>query len=283
MPFFLLLLVVEALLLRVSEIPSIAGHHRFADTWSSLASGSAQRMYILMVFKIGLKTFSVTAAYRHIHQHYAIYHVPLTTHLSWVLTLLFIDFSYYWSHRMGHQLAFLWAGHSVHHSSEHYNLSTALRQSIWQHLYETLSFIPAALFFPPSLYITCVAWNTIYQFWVHTCCIRRLGLLELILMTPSHHRIHHDRRVHKNYGGVLIIWDRMFGTFLDEEKQIQALEKGKEIKMKMDVPGHFGSDGNDSIGKCGKILLDRREGKRERAYKYIYIYIYIHAYIRVCV
>merc|ERR1719409_1074661 len=84
--------------------------------------------------------------------------------------------------------------------------------------------LPLALVFPPRLFLAFSQFNTLYQFWVHTCCIRRLGILEYVLMTPSHHRVHHDRRVHKNFGGVLIVWDRLFGSFQDEYETLAPLK-----------------------------------------------------------
>eukprot|EP00041_Stephanoeca_diplocostata_P029069 m.848570 g.848570 ORF g.848570 m.848570 type:complete len:171 (-) comp23488_c0_seq10:146-658(-) len=137
----------------------------------------------------------------------------------WELALLFVgvDFSYYWYHRCAHTNALLWLGHSVHHDSEIYNLSTALGQGVIQAATSWMFDLWLALFFPPRAFLTCRAVNTLYQFWLHTCVIRRLGFLEHIFSTPSHHRVHHDRRVHKNFGGIFIVWDKLFGSFLDED------------------------------------------------------------------
>jgi len=149
---------------------------------------------------------------------------PVEQPWVWVFGFVFTDFCYYWFHRLAHQVQIIWAGHSVHHSSEYYNLSTALRQSWWATLIGSVFYFPMALFLHPALYSGLDQANVAYQFWVHTCLIRRLGVLEWFFMTPSHHRVHHDRRVHKNFGGFLIVWDRLFGTFLDETEGLKHLD-----------------------------------------------------------
>lgn len=113
----------------------------------------------------------------------------------------------------------MWAAHQVHHSSEEYNLTTALRQSVVQNYTSAIFYMPLALVVPPSIFFVHSQFNMLYQFWIHTEIVRSLGPLEYILNTPSHHRVHHGRNpycIDKNYGGTLIIWDRMFGTFQAE-------------------------------------------------------------------
>jgi sterol desaturase/sphingolipid hydroxylase (fatty acid hydroxylase superfamily) len=142
------------------------------------------------------------------------------------------DFIYYWNHRIQHESRFLWAIHVVHHSSERYNLSTALRQP-WA---DSLGiFVPYGLLslagIRPETIETARQLNLIYQFWIHTDAIRRLGPLEEVLNTPSHHRAHHGsnrRYLDRNHGSILILWDRLFGTFqreLDEDPVIYGLTK----------------------------------------------------------
>ena len=118
--------------------------------------------------------------------------------------------------------ALLWAAHVNHHSSQHYNLSTALRQPLLTPFTGPVFWAPLALLgFPPWMILTAQAWSLLYQFWLHTEAIDRLGPLEWILNTPSHHRVHHGKNVpylDKNHGGILIIWDRLFGTFAREER-----------------------------------------------------------------
>lgn len=142
---------------------------------------------------------------------------------TWVFGFFMIDMLYYWYHRHAHELNILWACHVVHHSSEEYNLSVALRQSSFQGFLSIPYYIPAAILgIDPVIYVASYALNLIYQFWVHTRFIPKLGPLELVLSTPSHHRVHHARQMKyldKNYGGVLIIWDKLFGTFKEEEEE----------------------------------------------------------------
>ena len=140
------------------------------------------------------------------------------------------DFFYYWGHRYVHEWNIGWAAHQVHHSSEDYNLSSALRQSIMQTFFTTWFFLPAAtLGIHPSLMYTHYMLNLTFQFWIHTEVISTIGPLEYILNTPSHHRVHHGRNPHcidKNYAGWLIIWDRMFGTFVSEFENDEKIQYG---------------------------------------------------------
>ena len=139
---------------------------------------------------------------------------------SWTVVFLLDDFAYYWMHRTSHVVNLLWAGHVVHHSSEEFNLTVALRQSSLHGLMSWLFYMPLAfLGVPVTMWLICHALNLVYQFWVHTREVDRLGPLELVLNTPSHHRVHHGVNPEyqdRNFAGVLIIWDRMFGTFEPE-------------------------------------------------------------------
>jgi len=148
-----------------------------------------------------------------------------TTVASFLLLLVLHDFFYYWSHRAHHRIRILWAIHVTHHSSPRYNLSTALRQNITYPLVATWIFwLPLVLIgFDPITVIFVVAVNLFYQFFVHTQMVKKLGALEWILNTPSHHRVHHGRNpqyIDRNYGGIFIIWDRLFGTFTPEREAV---------------------------------------------------------------
>jgi len=141
-----------------------------------------------------------------------------------------VDLAYYWFHRIAHEWNAPWAGHVVHHSSEEYNLTVALRQGALQSAFSWVFYLPLALLgFPPLWFLAMSAFDTLYQFWIHTRVIGRLGPLERVLNTPSHHRVHHARNpqyLDKNYAGALIIWDRMFGTFEPEvEEPVYGLTK----------------------------------------------------------
>ncbi|HEY2254922.1 MAG TPA: sterol desaturase family protein, partial [Variovorax sp.] len=139
---------------------------------------------------------------------------------GWLLALVFYDLCYYWLHRMGHESAVLWAAHVVHHQSQHYNLSTALRQTSSGALFGWIFYLPMALAGVPPLVFGVVALvDLLYQFWVHTEQIGRLGWFDRWFCAPSNHRVHHavnDAYVDRNYGGVLIVWDRLFGSYQEE-------------------------------------------------------------------
>jgi sterol desaturase/sphingolipid hydroxylase (fatty acid hydroxylase superfamily) len=141
----------------------------------------------------------------------------------WVACFMAKDFAYYWAHRMSHEINVGWATHIAHHQSEEYNLSVALRQGVFQGFFFNFFYIPLALIgFPPLVYGLCSIINTLYQFWIHTRTIGKLGPLEWVLNTPSHHRVHHGRDeqyIDRNHAGVFIIWDRMFGTFEEEKEE----------------------------------------------------------------
>lgn len=149
---------------------------------------------------------------------------------SWLFLLVAEDFFYYWFHRSHHEVRLLWAAHVNHHSSEHYNLSTALRQALLTPLTGPIFWAPLALLgYPPWMILTAQAWSLLYQFWLHTEAIDRIGPLEWILNTPSHHRVHHGKNVRyldRNHGGIFIVWDRLFGTFeVEAEPVIYGLTK----------------------------------------------------------
>lgn len=140
---------------------------------------------------------------------------------AWILVFLLVDFGQYWMHRASHRVSILWACHLVHHSSEELNYTVALRNSSLHGLFLWVVPLPLAVAGVPwQAFAVCYGLNVAYQFWLHTRVIGRLGWLEWVLNTPSHHRVHHGldaEYVDRNYGGVLIVWDRMFGTFAEED------------------------------------------------------------------
>ena len=147
---------------------------------------------------------------------------PLEPWWLWLLALVFYDFCYYWAHRMYHEVNVLWASHVVHHSSEYYNLSTALRQTSSGWLFGWIFYLPMAVAgVPPIMFVTVGLIDLLYQYWVHTELVGRLGWFDRVFVSPSNHRVHHgqnDYCIDKNYGGILIVWDRLFGTFVDERE-----------------------------------------------------------------
>ncbi len=218
-PFFVLLLFVEWLSFR--ELGDEGGEligYDLVDTRTSLTMGLGN-VAINVVWK-----FVVVLAYTALYEL-----TPLRLSPSdwWVWVLLFFadDFAYYWFHRVSHESRVFWASHVVHHSSEHYNLSTALRQT-WVPMTYFPFWLPLALMgFSPWMILLAQSWSLIYQFWIHTERVRRLPrFLEAVFNTPSHHRVHHgsnQQYLDKNYGGILIIWDRMFGTYEPEGERVK--------------------------------------------------------------
>jgi sterol desaturase/sphingolipid hydroxylase (fatty acid hydroxylase superfamily) len=185
------------------------------DTLSSLALGVGS-----LVVNAGWKIASA-GLYAGVHAH----RVTDAGDGPWVFAgaMLAVDFAYYWFHRLHHEVRVLWASHVPHHSSQRYNLSTALRQP-WTPMTGLPFYLPLALVFSPTQVATAYALNLLYQFWIHTELIGRLGPLEWVLNTPSHHRVHHGANVQyldRNYAGILIVWDRWFGTFEPEAEPVR--------------------------------------------------------------
>jgi sterol desaturase/sphingolipid hydroxylase (fatty acid hydroxylase superfamily) len=155
---------------------------------------------------------------------YMPYHLPQTAPV-FILTFFVIDFLYYWYHRISHHVKFFWAFHLVHHSSPWMNLTTSYRLNWFSALVSPLFFIPAVLAgLPPTFIGGSFALNLLYQFFMHTEAVRRVPLLEGIINTPSAHRVHHGRNdvyIDRNFGGVVMIWDRLFGTYQAETEPVQ--------------------------------------------------------------
>ena len=188
--------------------------YHFADSIANLGNGIGEQ--VIQAFCIPITVGVYVAVYAH-----ARLQTLTPSLLTWTVLFFAVDFLYYAYHRASHRVNFLWAGHVVHHSSEEYNFSVALRQSWFgQQLTEWVFFLPLALAgFPPPMFLLIITLNTLYQFFIHTRLVGRLGPLEHFMNTPSHHRVHHGinpQYIDKNYAGVFIIWDRLFGTFEPE-------------------------------------------------------------------
>ncbi|NVM87357.1 sterol desaturase/sphingolipid hydroxylase (fatty acid hydroxylase superfamily)/uncharacterized membrane protein YhhN [Variovorax sp. SG517] len=196
--------------------------YRLADAINSVGLGMLSQISAVLtgLLRIGIYT-AVYSAISLFPQEAA--REFWTTWYGWLLALVFYDFCYYWLHRMGHESAVLWAAHVVHHQSQHYNLSTALRQTSSGALLGWIFYLPMAVAGVPPLVFGVVALvDLLYQFWVHTEQVGRLGWFDRWFCSPSNHRVHHavnDRYLDRNYGGVLIVWDRLFGTFREEEER----------------------------------------------------------------
>jgi alkylglycerol monooxygenase len=213
-PFFLLLMGVEALWAYVK------GKHfyRLNDTVSNLMIGIGNQAFNL-IWKAG-----ILGVYTWIFHHLTFFQQPQTW-WSFLLCLVVFDFLFYWAHRWGHEVNLFWGAHMVHHSSEEYNLSVALRQSWFHNVLAFFVFLPLPfLGFDPLIFGIAAGVDTLYQFWIHTKAIHKLPRwIEWVMNTPSHHRVHHGRNpkyIDKNYAGVFIVWDRLFKTFQAEEEEV---------------------------------------------------------------
>lgn len=216
-PFFLLALLIELVVDRLRG----TGYFRSNDAINSLSAGTLSTTigYFTRFFQVFI--------WGYVLQHFAFIRMELAWFdfsfrglALWAAALIGWDFCYYWSHRLGHEVSILWAAHAVHHQSEDYNLSTALRQTSTSFVFNWIFFLPLFLLgFPVEVLATVNALDLIYQFWVHTQHIGKLGWLDRIVVTPSNHRVHHaqnQRYIDRNYGGIFILWDRIFGSFQEE-------------------------------------------------------------------
>ncbi|MDP6096517.1 MAG: sterol desaturase family protein [Gammaproteobacteria bacterium] len=208
-PFFFLLIFLE---LGYGHIRK-RNTYRLNDTINSLSLGSLSRLQSLVILG-----FSGTL-YELITARFQLTQLPDDSVWTWGLCFVLYDLAYYWKHRLGHELALFWGSHIAHHQSEDFNLGTALRQTSVD-FYSFLFYLPFfVLGFPAEILFTVISLNLIYQFWVHTEHVPKLGPVEWLFVTPSNHRVHHGRNttyVDKNYGGVFIIWDRLFASFQEE-------------------------------------------------------------------
>lgn len=210
---FIFLLSVEFI------VSSCIGHkaYFFKDTVMSISLGLIQQLCFMWVKSLAIVPYFI------VYKNFRLFDIPVKGLSTFFLAMLGCDFGYYWYHRYAHVWHVLWTGHSVHHSGQHYNLATALRQGLWQPMNSWAIYLPLAVVgVPPGVFACHNQLNTLYQFWIHTELIGHLGVwFEMIFNTPSHHRMHHRPPGNCNYAGVLIIWDRMFGTFVEENRQIR--------------------------------------------------------------
>ena len=219
-PVFLLLIALEFVVGLVRERRGTGRNtYRLNDAVNSISLGMLSQISAVLtkLLRIGI--------YTAIFEQVALFPDTTfwTTWYGWLLALVFYDFCYYWLHRMGHESAVLWAAHVVHHQSQDYNLSTALRQTSSGALLGWIFYVPMAVAGVPPLVFAVVALvDLLYQFWVHTEQVGKLGWFDRWFCSPSNHRVHHavnDRYLDRNYGGILILWDRLFGTFKEEDER----------------------------------------------------------------
>jgi sterol desaturase/sphingolipid hydroxylase (fatty acid hydroxylase superfamily) len=209
-PFFILAIILEWLY-------GMARHRntfRLSDSVSSLFLGVLSQARRFVTLGVGGYVYYL------ITQYFSLPLMDASHWFTWVLATVLYDLCYYWLHRMGHERTILWAAHVAHHQSEDYNLTTALRQTSTGFLLGWIFYIPMYLLgIPAEVVVTVGAINLICQFWVHTEHVPKLGWYEWIFVTPSNHRVHHaqnDIYLDRNYGGIFILWDRLFGTFQEE-------------------------------------------------------------------
>jgi sterol desaturase/sphingolipid hydroxylase (fatty acid hydroxylase superfamily) len=212
-PVFILAVVGEALWAR--HHPEVRGYE-LRDSAASMTMGLLNVVISALIKLAPVPLFAWLYEHRVVDIGHAWW--------SWIVLLFAEDCCYYWFHRVHHEVRLLWACHVNHHSSRYFNLSTALRQPLLTPISGPLFWAPLPLVgFEPWMVLTAQAWSLLYQFWIHTEAIDRLGPLEWFLNTPSHHRVHHGKNVpylDKNHGGIFIIWDRLFGTFAPESEPV---------------------------------------------------------------
>ena len=211
-PFFLLAILIEL----AYGIIKKNNTYRLNDAICSLFMGSLRSANGLIIIGLGGYVFYL------IETQNALWRMDTTSPFVWIFAFVIYDFFYYWFHRISHERQIFWASHVAHHQSEDYNLSTALRQTGTGAFITWVFYIPVFLIGVPSyVFVSVASINLIYQFWVHSEHIPKLGWYEKYFVTASNHRVHHaqnDNYIDKNYGGVFIIWDRMFGTYKEEDE-----------------------------------------------------------------
>ena len=214
LPLFIGAIVLEAWWSRRNGL----AWYRTADTAASLSMG-----VFALIVEIVPRLLALLVMIR-LHELSPLRDVVQRQWWAWLLLFFLDDFSYYWFHRANHEVRILWAGHVNHHSSRYLNYATALRQGVGERLHKFLFWLWLPLLgFDPAMIITMISISLFYQFWIHTRAVDRLHpWIEAVFNTPSHHRVHHASNVRYldcNHGGVLIIWDRLFGTFSPEQQE----------------------------------------------------------------
>ena len=224
-PFFVFAMLLEFFVASAKNLKSYTAK----DAFSSIAMGLGN-VFIGFVSKL-----FVFAALYYVYENLRIFTIPITW---WSFIILFFldDFSYYWFHRTSHENRFFWASHVVHHSSKHYNLSTALRQTWTGSFYSFIFWLWLPLIgFHPGIIIFQMSISLLYQFWIHTELIQKTPKwIEFFFNTPSHHRVHHGSNpiyLDRNHAGILIIWDKLFGTFQPELKS-EKVKYGLVVNIK---------------------------------------------------
>jgi sterol desaturase/sphingolipid hydroxylase (fatty acid hydroxylase superfamily) len=210
-PAFFLLIGIELVAARVMG----RAIYRANDAIASLSLGVMSQLAGVFTKALTIGIYAVAV------EHVALFELSATSPWVWIAGLVLYDFCYYWLHRAGHEVNLLWSAHVVHHQSERYNLTTALRQTSSGALLGWVFYLPmAVLGFPLEVFAVVAVIDLLYQFWIHTELVPKLGWFDRVFASPSNHRAHHavnERYLDKNYGGLFILWDRLFGTFVEED------------------------------------------------------------------
>jgi sterol desaturase/sphingolipid hydroxylase (fatty acid hydroxylase superfamily)/poly(3-hydroxybutyrate) depolymerase len=223
-PFFFVFIGLELLLAKRRGVSV----YRFTDTLTDLSCGITSQVSLIFW------TATQLAIYAWVYEHAKLVNLSPgwgRPWLPWVVAFVGVDLLYYWWHRLSHEVNFLWAAHVVHHQSEDYNLAVALRQAVLTSWTALPFYLPLALLGVPTLVFAVThALSTLYQFWIHTQLVGKIrGPLDWIMNLPSHHRVHHainTQYLDKNYGATLVVWDRLFGTYEEEnEKPVYGITK----------------------------------------------------------
>ena len=216
-PAFFILIFIEL----IYGLVSGKSNYRLNDTFTSISLGLISRYIPLL--GLGIQG----AAFAYVAQYYNLKLFSPSSLWVWIFAFFLYDFCYYWMHRLHHEVKVLWATHVVHHHGEEFNLSTALRQTSTGFLWKWIFYLPIFVVgIPPEVFVTVAGINLVYQFWVHTEHIPKLGWYEYVFVSPSNHRIHHAQNKHyvdANYGGVFILWDRIFGTYKEEMEELKPI------------------------------------------------------------
>ena len=211
-PIYLILIAIEL----IYDLITKRKLYRLNDAIANISCGITEQ-----VTGVFVKVFTI-AVYVFFYEQFRITEVPHTWYWA-VILFIGVDFFYYWAHRYSHTVNLFWLGHVIHHQSEDYNFSVALRQGVFQKVFTAIFFIPLAIVgFDPEWFLYIGAFSTLYQFWIHTELIDKMGWFGYVFNTPSHHRVHHGRDpkyIDKNHGGTFIVFDRIFGTFQAEEER----------------------------------------------------------------
>jgi len=206
-PLFMAFMAIEYLILKLNGREL----HRYNDSVASLSMGLC-----LLISDALLKAYTF-AVFIYLWEHHRLFEFSSQAYLTWIFFFFAVDLCYYGFHRIAHEINLLWGAHVGHHQSEEYNLTTALRQSAFQYAFSWLFYLPLAILgCPPQVFLILFILLKLYQFWLHTQTIQSIPLIEGILSTPSSHRVHHAKNpkyIDRNYGGTLVIWDRLFSTW----------------------------------------------------------------------